>query len=333
MTGLLRTLIIAAAVAASQAGACWGAQAIRIAAQKTGTFAWELDVIRAHGLDKKAGLSLQVQELASPEAGKIALRAGSADIMISDWLWVSRERALGAKLTFYPYSSALGAVMVPNSSPIRSLDDLKGRKLAVAGGPLDKNWLLLQASLQRNGISLKSDATIVYGAAPLISAQILSGDVDAAVNYWNFSAALEAKGFHPLATTQDLVKGFGAHGPVAMLGYVFDEGWGNANHDTLARFVEATREAKEILATSDQEWERIAPLTGAPDAATLRAYRDRYREGIPRRSVDDEEGDARILYRVLAKIGGRDLVGPAPELDPGTFYHQISAEPHPIAGD
>jgi NitT/TauT family transport system substrate-binding protein len=321
ITGLLRTLIIAAALAAFQAGACWGAQTIRVAVQKTGTFAWELAVMRAHGLDKKAGLSLQVQELASPEAGKIALRAGSADIMISDWLWVSRERALGAKLAFYPYSSALGAVMVPNSSSILSLDELKGRRIAVAGGPLDKNWLLLQASLQREGINLKSDATIVYGAAPLIAAQMLNGDIDATVNYWNFSAALEGKGFRRVATTQELVTGFGAKGPVAMLGYVFDEGWGNANRDTLARFVDATREAKEILATSDSEWERIAALTGATDAATLRAYRDRYREGIPRRSVDDEEKDARILYRVLAGIGGSDLVGPAPELDPGTFFH------------
>jgi hypothetical protein len=84
-----------------------------------------------------------------------------------------------------------------------------------------------------------------------------------------------------------------------------------------------TRTAKEILSTSDAEWEKIAPLTGAPDAATLRAYRDRYREGIPRRPIADEEADARVLYRVLAEIGGRELVGPAQELDSGTFYHAI----------
>jgi NitT/TauT family transport system substrate-binding protein len=29
---------------------------------------------------------------------------------------------------------------------------------------------------------------------------------------------------------------------------------------------------------------------------------------------------------VLAKIGGRDLVGPAQELDPGTFYHGIPGD-------
>jgi NitT/TauT family transport system substrate-binding protein len=325
MKSLVRALL-AAALAVLQIGTADAADTMRIAAQKTGTFAWELAIIRAHGLDNQANLTLEVRELASPEAGKIALRSGDADIMISDWLWVSRERSLGAKLAFYPYSTALGAVMVPDKSPIRTLADLKGRKLAVAGGPIDKSWLLLQASLQQDGINLKSDSTIVYGAAPLVAAQMLNGDMDATVNYWNYCAALEEKGFRRIAAIQDLVEHFGAKGPVAMVGYVFDEGWANANRDRLARFIDMTRQAKQILATSDSAWDEIAKLTGAPDAATLRAYRDRYREGIPRRRIEDEEKDARVLYRVLAGIGGRDLVGPAPELDPGTFYHALPGD-------
>ena len=325
MKSLFRALL-AVAIAAIPIAAASAADTIRIAAQKTGTFAWELAIIRAHGLDKEAGLTLDVRELASPEAGKIALRAGDADIMISDWLWVSRERSLGAKLVFYPYSSALGAVMVPRTSPIKTLTDLKGRKLAVAGGPIDKSWLLLQASLQRDGINLKSDATIVYGAAPLVAAQMLNGDMDATVNYWNFCAALEEKGFRRIAAIQDLVQQFGAKGPVAMVGYVFDEGWANASQDRLARFVDMTRKAKQILTDSDSAWDEIAKLTGAGDPATLRAYRDRYREGIPHRRIEDEEKDARVLYHVLAGIGGHDLVGPAPDLDPGTYYHALPGD-------
>jgi NitT/TauT family transport system substrate-binding protein len=309
----------------------WGApsraaETIRLAVQKTGTFAWELAVIRAHGLDRQANLAIQVNELASPEAGKIALRGGGADVIVSDWLWVSRERGLGAKLTFYPYSSALGAVMVPNTSSIRTLTDLKSRKLAVAGGPIDKNWLLLRASMKQDGIDLKSESTIIYGAPPLLAAKMLSGEMDAIVNYWNFSAALEAKGFRRLAGIEDLLPNLGAKGRTAMIGYVFEEEWGNANREAVTRFIAMTRGAKEILATSDAEWEKIAPLTGAADAATLRAYRDRYREGIPRRPIADEEADARVLYGVLAAIGGREIVGRARELDPGTFYRPIPGD-------
>jgi NitT/TauT family transport system substrate-binding protein len=312
--------------AMAPAVACCAAETIKVAVQKTGTFSWELAVIRARGLDKQANLTIEVSELASPEAGKIALRSGTADIIVSDWLWVSRERSLGAKLTFYPYSSALGAVMVPASSPIRALADIKGRKLAVAGGPIDKSWLLLQAQAKQDGLDLKSDATIAYGAPPLLAAKMLDGEMDATINFWNFCAALEAKGFRRLVGIEDILPKLGAKGRIAMVGYVFDDEWSNAHRDLLARFIAMTRAAKEVLATSDAEWETIAPLTGAADAATLHAYRDRYREGIPHRSIDDEEADARVLYRVLAGIGGRELVGPSPELESGTYYHPAPGE-------
>jgi NitT/TauT family transport system substrate-binding protein len=299
------------------------ANTLRLAIQKTGTVAWELAVIRSHGLDKKADLNIAVTELASPEAGKIALRGGSADVIIADWLWVSRERQLGTKLVFYPYSSALGAVMVPASSPIRSFADLKGHKLAVAGGAIDKNWILLQAAMKQDGIDIKSEANVVFGAPPLLAAKTASGEMDATLNYWNFCAALEAKGFRRIGGVEDILPKLGAKGPTVMIGYVFKERWADQNRDLIARFIAVTRQAKEILATSDEEWEKIASVTGAPDRATLRTYRDRYREGIPRRPIADEQEDARVLYKVLAETGGTDLVGPARELDAGTFYRAI----------
>ena len=246
--------------------------------------------------------------------------------MLSDWLWVSRERALGAKLTFYPYSSALGAVMVPAASPLKTLADLKGHKLGVGGGAIDKSWLLLQARMKQDGIDLKSDATIAYGAPPLIAAKALDGEMDASLNFWNFCAQLEAKGFRRLAGIEDILPKLGAKGAVSAVGYVFDENWAASHKDAVARFIAMTRKAKQLLTTSDAAWEKIAPLTGTSDATMLRTYHDRYRDGIPRRSIADEEADARVLYRVLADIGGRDLVGPAAELDPGTFYHAVPGD-------
>ncbi|MEJ0074453.1 MAG: ABC transporter substrate-binding protein [Alphaproteobacteria bacterium] len=313
---LLICFILALVISAPPARA----ETIRLAIQRTGTVAWELAVIRAHGLDKQAGLDIAPLELASPEAGKIALRAGSADIIVSDWLWVSRERALGAKLVFYPYSSALGAVMVPAGSSLKSLADLKGRSLAVAGGPLDKSWLLLQGALRQDGIDLKTQATVNYGAPALLAEKAARGEFDAILNYWNFSAALEAREMRRLAGIDEILPKLGVTARPAMIGYIFDETWAARNRGTLERFLEVTRRAKEILASSDAEWQRIAPLIGTSDPATLAVYRNRYREGIPRRPIADEEADARALYHVLARLGGTELVGSATELAPGTFY-------------
>ena len=171
MPSFVLTAVIVLAGATSAAAA----DRIRLAVQKTGTLAWELDVIKTHGLDRKLDLVIEPIELASTEAGKIALKGGSADLMLSDWLWVARERSLGDSLVFYPSSSTLGAVMVPAQSPIRELADLKGKKLAVAGGPLDKSWLLLQALARRAGVDLRRQATIVYGAPPLLVGESVAG--------------------------------------------------------------------------------------------------------------------------------------------------------------
>jgi NitT/TauT family transport system substrate-binding protein len=322
----LAPFVLTAIVALAIATSATAKDRIRLAVQRTGTLAWELDVIRAHGLDRKLDLAIETVELASTEAGKIALKGGSADLMLSDWLWVARERSLGDGLVFYPSSSTLGAVMTPAQSPIRAVADLKGRKLAVAGGPLDKSWLLLQAFARRSGVDLKREATIIYGAPPLLSQKALQGESDATLTFWNFCADLESKGQRRAIGMDEVMRGLGAQGPVAIVGYTFDGAWAARNRSTVDRFLDATRQAKDILAASPNEWQRLAPRIGVSDASALAIYRQRFGEGIVRRPPAEEEADARALYRVLAEIGGAELVGPARELAAGTFYRPATGE-------
>jgi NitT/TauT family transport system substrate-binding protein len=305
------------ALAATNAHA---ADRIRLVVQKTGTLAWELEIIKAHGLDKKADLELATLELASPEAGKVALRGGSADIIVSDWTWVARERALGDALVFYPYLSTLGAVMVPAQSPIKNVADLKGRKLGVAGGPLDKSWLFLRALALRSGLDLRKETSLVYGAPPLLSEKGLQGETDATLTFWNFCADLESRGQRRAVDMEEVAQQLGASGSVAVLGYVFDGTWAVRNRAAVDRFLELARQAKDILASSETEWQRLAPRIGVADPRALAIYRQRYSDAIPRRPSADEEADARALYKILAEIGGADLVGPGKELDAGSFY-------------
>ena len=296
------------------------AERLRIALQKTGTLGWELAVIKAFGLDKEAKLDIDAIELASTDAGKIAIQGGGADLIISDWLWVARQRAQGQKLTFYPHSSSIGAVMTKNPA-IRNVNDLAGRTLGVAGGPLDKSWLMLKAYALKNGVDLENTATVLYGAPPLIAEKALQGEIDAALEFWNFAADLEAQGFARAIELTDVEKALGAKGDAVVTGYVFDEGFAAKNKDALARFLAATRKAKELIATSDRAWGAvIGQRLAGKDARTLDIYRKRYVAGAPKRSIAEEEADARALYGALAALGGEKLVGSGKTLDPGTFY-------------
>ncbi len=221
--------ILALSAFALLAPSAEAADRLRIALQKTGTAAWEIALIKARGLDKAAGLEIETTELASTEAGKIALAGGAADMIISDWLWVARERGLGNRLLFTPYSTALGAVMAAKESPVQTIGDLAGRTIGVAGGPIDKSWLRLRAAGLRAGLDLATVARPVYGAPPLVAEKLAQGETDAALEYWNFCAALDLRGFRRAIEMTDVEKALGATGPVAMVGYVFKESFAAAH--------------------------------------------------------------------------------------------------------
>ena len=119
---------------------------LRVASLKFGSLSWVLETISAEGLaEKPPGSNSSIIDVATNQAGPVALLSGDADVIVSDWTWALRQRALGEHLKFAPYSSALGAVMVATDFPIAPLADLKGKKLGVAGGAIDKSWLLLRA--------------------------------------------------------------------------------------------------------------------------------------------------------------------------------------------
>ncbi len=158
---------------------------IKLGSLPFGTSMWEAAVIKARGLDKANGFTLEPTKLAGNDAARISFVGGQVDTIIGDLLWAARLGNEGQGLRFIPYSTSEGAIMVPTDSPIRSLKDLAGKKVGVAGGPLDKNWLLLKAQAKdAAGIDIEKQAEIAYGAPPLITLKLEQGALDAALTYW-----------------------------------------------------------------------------------------------------------------------------------------------------
>lgn len=318
----LTALLASAACAPLAAGRLRAATppTVRIGLLRFGTVAWELAVVARHGLDAEAGVKIETLEFASNDATRIALQARTVDVVVSDWLFASRQRAEGQPLAFVPFSTAIAALMVPARSPAGSLRDLRGRRIGVSGGPLDKAWLMLQAEARRQGFDLAKEAEPVYGAPPLLAETLARGDLDAALLFWNFAARLEAEGHRELLPIEAVERSLGAAAPVAMVGHVFDEHWAAANRPALDGFLRASAAAKAILRDSDAEWEALRPLMKAESDAMFLRLRDRFRAGIPRRPAEAEEADAARLYAVVADLGGPRLVGRATQLSPGTFW-------------
>ena len=294
---------------------------IRAGVLRFGTVSWEIDVIRHHGFDAAANIAVEPVELAAPQATQVALQAGQVDMIVVDWFWVARQRGAGADWTFVPFSNAVGALIAPPDSPVRGVPDLVGRSLGIAGGPLDKSWLILRAhASQRHGIDLNAKATKSFGSPPLLAEQMKAGRLDALLTYWPFAARAEAAGARHILSVEEATAGLGIGAGVPYIGYCFSQRWAEQNPALISGFLSASRQARTILATSDDEWRRIRPLTNAVDDAELERLRDWYRTGIPKTWAEPERDAARQLFALMAKIGGTELVGPIEAPPPGTFW-------------
>lgn len=318
-------LSVALSAVLARLGRAAAAPSVRVGALRLGTLSWELDVIRRHGLDAAAGVAIEPVPFATAQAAQTALQAARVDLVVLDWLWVSRQRGNGGDWTFVPFSSATGAVVAPAASPVGDLADLRGRRLGVAGSPLDKSWLILRAYAKRRyGFDPDEATQRSFGAPSLLLEEAKAGRLDAMLNFWPFVAKATTVGMRTILPVEDAVRGLGIEVAVPLTGYVFSEAWARQNPAAVADFLVASGRARDVLESSDPEWQILMPLTGAGSQAELGQLRDYYRRGIPKDWGSAEQEAAGRLYRILADIGGPALVGPSSTIAPGTFWRTAS---------
>ena len=295
------------------------APTVRAAVLKIGTVNWELATITRNGLDEAHGFSLDVQPYADNGATRIAVEGGEADMAVADWIWVARQRAAGKDYVFIPYSKAVGSLVVPEGSDAQSLEDLAGGKIGIAGGPLDKSWLILRAyAQQQSGFDLKAETEQVFGAPPLIFKSGLGGDFAGAINFWHFLAKMKAAGMRELISVETAGQALGLNTDTPLLGYYFKESFLAKNPGLAQAFYDASRDAKDLLGTSDEAWEAIRPQMNASSDAQFDQLKADWIAGIPARGPVDLAGADKMLA-LMNDLGGAELVGEATSVPDGLF--------------
>lgn len=298
-----------------------GLPKLRGAMLAIGTVNWEISTIKENGFDTDNGFELVVQDYADNGATRVALEGGEADVVVADWIWVARQRAAGKDYVFIPYSRAVGGLVVKADSGIEKLPDLAGKKIGIAGGPVDKSWLILRAYAQKTyGMDLKAETEQVFGAPPLIFKTALQGETAGAINFWHFLAKMKANGMRELVSVSDAAADLGLDPDTPLLGYVL-KGSYVAEHPDVARGLQnASRAAKDLLMRDDEVWEGLRAKMRAGSDAEFVALREGFREGIPNGDPVDEAAADRFL-QLMAELGGEKLVGKATRLPEGLFIH------------
>ena len=168
-------------------------------------------------------------------------------------------QAAGAKFVYFGYDPAAPraeAILVTKDSPIKSVADLKGRKVALNKGS-NVHYLLVK-QLEKNGLKL-SDIQPVYLAPADGRAAFESRNVDAWVIWDPFQAAAEkATGARVLADgTPEVVNNYQY--------YLGERGFVKNNPKVIdALFADSVEQGIWLKKNLRQAAELIAPLQGLP---------------------------------------------------------------------
>lgn len=146
------------------------------------------------GIFKKYGLDVDLEKVKSGTEAIAFLTQGSVDvggIAIVTSLWNSWNRGLDIRIIapggLEPMKDSPTDLLVSTKSPVKTLADLKGKKIGAAGGPGSGGEYLVAKALERAHLTIR-DVNLVNVGNPDIPAALASGSVDAALAGPPFSA-------------------------------------------------------------------------------------------------------------------------------------------------
>ena len=275
---------------------------LQVAVLQSGTVNWELQHLKNQGYDNQFGFDLEIQKVASLSAARLALTSDSTDMIVSDWLWAGKRNADGDQLRFIPFSSQIGSVIVSPDQNLEGFSSLKGKNIGVAGGPLNKGWVLLQTAAREEGLDLQKEAKVQFGAPPLLSQALKRGQVDVLVTFWHYGARLESEGYKRWISLEQIMSGMGMNSQVPMLGYIFKAEVLEKDSELISAFSKALSKTKADLTENDAFWGDLKPLMKAENEEIYQALIQGYRNGTPKPVNSEQIGDAVKFFSLIDQL-------------------------------
>jgi NitT/TauT family transport system substrate-binding protein len=156
-------------------------------------------------LNDKLGISVQIVEFGSLAEARRSFERGEIDVIgttLVEFLLIRQNTQQRPKI-FYVTDYSMGADVILGRASIKSIKDLKGKKVSVEPGSV--SIYLLTRALEINGLQL-SDVTILTSDQIGMLAAAKKGDVDAVITYTPFSIQFEKISFKAVFSSKDIPK-------------------------------------------------------------------------------------------------------------------------------
>ena len=283
---------------------------VRLLYTEFGTNSYLPFVIKKFGLDKKYNIDIVPTVTASSTTGIVAMQGGSADVGNFGWNEIARFLGGGYNMVAVTPWLRWGAdfYLVAANSPIKTLSDLKGKKIGVVN-KTTLNYVLLRVVAKKNyGVDLDKEASVHEGAQGLLRGLMEQGQLDAAGIFNSVTPAMVASGkFRSLVKISDLVAQYGLP-DTPFLMYAFDGKYAAAHPDNVKAFVKVYQEAVEILLKNDEVWiERGRQLQQSDEVSAL--FREACRTDLMVRFDENTEKNVRDIFDQFLPIAGEEAFG------------------------
>lgn len=276
--------------------------------------------IKKYRIDKKHGIDVQVIDFAAPGQQYTMFRSGAIDVAAGNFIDLLRQRSAGSKLkAFRGFQRYNNRIVVKADSPIKTFQDLKGKKVGQFGTTF-LDWLIVRAAGKKaHDIDLQNDADLVQGAPPLLNQLLGRGELDAALQFSSLTYGPLARGEQRVVVdVPGIMSAAGLNPEAFYLQWIVSEQWLNAHSDALSRLDAVFAEAYEKLQSDDEIWEPLAKAIRITDPAVAHTYRDSARR-IQNPSYNAQLIEpTQTLVDALVAIAGESAVG-IKTVDPEAF--------------
>ncbi len=228
-------------------------------------------------LFKKYNLEPQIQKLVSPTAVHPLIAEGKVNIGFGGFTTMAIARSQGRPVVVFGVMfSPNNFVLVLKDSPVKTVADLRGKKIGIFGGPgAATSSILFIIGKRWHAVDLTKDAQLVTAPSPALAGLLDKKEVDAALLGTNESLQLYLSGKYRILLDlseewQNRVGRAPAH-----ISMDTTEAFARANPDIVRDFIRAYREAVRLVRERPQLYEDYAKTLRIATPEGIALLRDR----------------------------------------------------------
>lgn len=274
-----------------------------------------MHVMESQNFLRKYNVPYEKEKLLSPPAVHLLIAEKKVDLGFGGFTIMARARAEGkGTLVIGVVFSPTNFVLVPKDSPVKSLADLKGKRVGIFGGPGATTSIILFAIAKRwHGTDLQKEAQIITAPSPALVGLLDSRELGAALVGTTESLKLSLTGKYRilLDLSEEWEKKAGR--APAHVSMATNDDFARAHPELLRNYLRAYADTVKYIRSNPSVWESYGKEIGMSSKEEVAILKERIGPRIVERWDREQIDVQRDFLEVARQILGPKALKTIPE--------------------